>query len=443
MPTEPSAPPQIPAKAPAKAANEALRTTVVPLLLMLTTPLALILAWMACAHYHGSLLEMARSLDGRALLEKLPLPSLAAARLILTFAAVQAVLMLLLPGRTHLGPITPTGNRPSYKLNGIPAFVLTHSLFWLGAWRGWFSPGVVYTEFGPILMSLTIFALLFCLFLYFKGAYFPSSSDAGRSGNFIWDYYWGVELHPQLGGFNLKQYCNCRLGMMGWSVVIVSFAARQYELYGHVSNSMLISVGLQLVYIAKFFYWESGYFGSLDIMHDRFGYYICWGVLCWVTGIYTLVAQYLVEHPIELSIPFAVFCVVLGLASIWVNYAADAQRQRVRQTNGQTKVWGRAPSLMKARYRTADGTEHENLLLCSGWWGVARHFHYVPEILLTLAWTLPAGATHFLPYFYVVFLTILLVDRSGRDELRCQTKYGEYWDEYRRRVKWRILPFVY
>lgn len=57
--------------------------------------------------------------------------------------------------------------------------------------------------------------------------------------------------------------------------------------YGHVSSSMAVSVALQLVYITKFFWWETGYWCSMDIQHDRAGYYICWGCLVWLPIIYT------------------------------------------------------------------------------------------------------------------------------------------------------------
>jgi 7-dehydrocholesterol reductase len=206
---------------------------------------------------------------------------------------------------------------------------------------------------------------------------------------------------------------------------------------------MLVSVGLQLVYIFKFFWWESGYFATLDIMHDRFGYYICWGVLAWVPAVYALTAQYLVLRARELPWSLATAVFLLGIGAIAVNYAADAERQRVRATGGHTTVWGRAPEVIRAPYTTADGKAHESLLLVSGWWGVARHFHYFPEIALAVAWSLPAGFTHFVPYFYATFLTVLLCDRATRDDRRCQRKYGAAWDEYRRRVPWKIIPGVY
>jgi 7-dehydrocholesterol reductase len=231
--------------------------------------------------------------------------------------------------------------------------------------------------------------------------------------------------------------------MMGWSALFICFAGAQVEQTGTLSTSMAVSAGLVVAYLFKFFVWESGYFTSLDIMHDRFGYYICWGVLVWVPAIYTVFGQYLVVHPIALHPLAAVAIAGVGLLALWMNYAADAQRQRVRATGGATTVWGKPPLMLRARYRTADGEERESLLLASGYWGLARHFHYVPELTLALCWALPVGTSALLPYLYVIFLFILLLDRAGRDDRRCHAKYGASWDEYRRLVPWKVFPRVY
>jgi 7-dehydrocholesterol reductase len=206
---------------------------------------------------------------------------------------------------------------------------------------------------------------------------------------------------------------------------------------------MAVNVGLQLLYILRFFHWEDGYFNSLDITHDRFGFYILWGVSAWLPSIYTSHSLYLVHHPSDMPLPVAVAIALVGIAALWINYQADAQRQRVRQTEGRTTIWGRRPEVIVAHYVAADGRRRRSLLLTSGWWGVARHFHYVPEILLAIAWTAPVGFDHFLPWFYVVYLTCLLVDRTGRDDRRCATKYGESWSAYRQRVPYRMIPGLY
>ena len=71
-----------------------------------------------------------------------------------------------------------------------------------------------------------------------------------------------------------------------------------------------------------------------------------------------------------------------------------------------------------------------------------RHFHYIPEIAAAFFWCLPALFTHPLPYFYPVYLTMLLLDRAWRDDKRCADKYGAYWTEYCTKVPYKIIPGV-
>jgi 7-dehydrocholesterol reductase len=420
------------------------RRTIVPLLLMLGCPPAVIVLWMICAHFDGSVLAFFQRIDWPTFVSLCPRPTATALSMIFVFVVLETLLLVLLPGKIHLGPVTPTGKRPRYRTNGLAAWFVTHAILVLGAYPlGLYRLGEIYDNLGSILVTANILALVLCGVLYWKGLHHPSSTDNGSSGSFVWDYFWGVELHPTLGGESLKQLVNCRVSMMGWSVIVISCAAKQWETDGRISNTMLISAALQVIYLLKFFRWETGYFGSLDIMHDRFGFYIFWGVAVWVPCVYTLVAQFLVHNAKDLPGPVALACLAFGLVSIWVNYAADDQRQRVRETGGKTTIWGRAPETMTAKYVTSDGEERESLLLLSGYWGLSRHFHYVAEIGLALAWTLPAGFGHLVPYTYVVFLTALLVDRAGRDDRRCRAKYGADWERYCERVPWRIVPYIY
>ena len=420
-----------------------LRSTLGPLALMLSTPILSVLFWIACVHHEGSILAMLAAGPG-VVLAQIPAPTAAAAGIIAAWIAAQALLLKLLPGRRFLGPVTPSGVQPEYKLNGIAAWVITHGLLFGALYpAGVLNPGALFDHYGPMLTTLTLAAFVFCLFLYWKGRTYPTSPDTVYTGNPFFDFFQGIDLHPRLLGMNLKQLINCRVSMMGWSVTFIAFLIAQHDRTGVVSTSMMASVGVLVVYLFKFFWWEGGYFHSLDIMHDRFGYYICWGVLVWVPAVYCLPALWLVDHPIQWHPAIAAGMFLLGALAIWVNYDADAQRQRVRATGGETTVWGKPPEVIRARYTTTDGEERESLLLVSGWWGVARHFHYVPELTLAAAWTIPAGFTHFIPWFYWIFLAILLFDRSGRDEKRCAAKYGPYWEEYRQKVRWRIVPGIF
>ena len=82
------------------------------------------------------------------------------------------------------------------------------------------------------------------------------------------------------------------------------------------------------------------------------------------------------------------------------------------------------------------------MLLYNGYWGIARHFHYLPEILASFFWSVPALFSHFMPYFYVLYLILLLTDRAVRDDARCKSKYGAYWDKYCKYVPYKIIPGI-
>lgn len=426
-----------------------MRNTLGPLLLMLLCPPFVMLMWYTNTALEGSLYELLNLITQQGLFQtiyKVWAPyffgSAIAWQSIACFIVIELLLMRLLPGKVWHGPITPKGNVPVYKANGLLAFFTSMVLFSTASFGlNLFPASILYDNLGPILGALNLFSLLFCGLLYVKGRFYPSSTDAGTTNNILFDYYWGTELYPRIFGLHIKKFITCRFGMMSWGLFLISYCAKQAEL-GGLANSMLISVILQMLYIAKFYVWENGYLRSLDIMHDRAGFYICWGCMVWVPCIYTSPSMYLVLHPIHLSFGVATFLLCLGAFCITINYLADKQRLITRSTEGNCKVWGKQPVTLLARYKTEEGHSKHTLLLASGWWGIARHFHYVPELAASFLWAAPALFTHFSPYFYVCYLTILLVDRAYRDDRRCAKKYGQDWNKYCELVPYKIIPFL-
>jgi 7-dehydrocholesterol reductase len=419
-----------------------IRRTVGPIALMTVTPPLALTLWVVISQYGGSFSAWLATGTFARWLSELPRPSLWALTLIVSWSAFQWALLRLLPGRDHRGPVTASGAQPIYRRNGLLAWAVTHALLLVGFGSGVLSAGALYQHYGELLATLTVLVFPLCLVLYFKALRAPNSPDRVVTGYPLFDYFQGVELHPTLFGTSLKQLVNSRISMMGWSAIVLALCAHQLSAPGGLSLALLVSSAIVLLYLLKFFAWETGYFASLDVMHDRFGYYICGGVLAWVPAVYPSAQLFLVAAPQALS-PLAGFgCLLLGVAAVGLNYAADAQRQLVRQTAGQCEVWGGPPRVIRARYHGGDGVERESLLLVSGYWGLARHFHYLPEVCIALAWTLPAGA-HVAPYVYVAFLIILLLDRAGRDDERCAGKYGTAWGMYKRLVPYKVIPWVY
>ncbi|CBJ11680.1 7-dehydrocholesterol reductase (7-DHC reductase) (Sterol Delta(7)-reductase) (Protein DWARF 5) [Legionella longbeachae NSW150] len=429
--------------------NFNIRNTLGPLFLILVCPVFVMLMWYTNTQLEGSLLALWNLMLQNGFSQSIysiwqPYfwGSTIAWKIIVVFIVFELALMRLLPGKIFHGPISPKGNVPVYKDNGLFAFIVTMGTFCVSSFGfNLFSASILYDNLGALLGALNIFSLIFCAFLYLKGRFFPSSTDSGITRNFLFDYYWGTELYPQVFGWHIKKFITCRFGMMSWGLFLISYCAKQAEL-GGVSNSMLISVFLQFVYLSKFYMWEKGYLRSLDMMHDRAGFYICWGCMVWVPCVYTSPSMYLVLHPIHLPFIWAIVILFLGFASIMINFLADRQRLTARATQGDCSIWGKKPVTVLAHYKTTEGDKKQTILLASGWWGVARHFHYIPELAGTFFWSVPALFVNFSPYFYLSFLTVLLFDRAFRDDRRCATKYGQDWKKYCELVPYKIVPFL-
>lgn len=422
----------------------------VPLFLVLVCPPFAMLVWHTNVNLGGSFSRLFDEMNQKGLFGEIAsvwfprfFGSVMAWKIIGVFAAFQLLLLKILPGKKITGTITPMGNLPEYKDNGLASYIITFILFFIcSLGLKLFKPSIVYDNLGDILGALNFTALVFCLLLYFKGRYFPSTSDNGYTGNFIFDYYWGTELYPRFFGFDVKQFTNCRFGMTGWAIAVTSFAFAQQEIYGKADWSIIISAALIVIYLFKFFLWEGGYLRSMDIIVDRAGFYICWGCLVWVPAIYTSPVMYMVQHPVGLPAWMAALIFLAGFGAILTNYWADYQRQHVRATDGNTTIWGKEPVLISADYVTETGEKKTSLLLASGFWGISSHFHYVPEIAAAFFWSCATGFSNFMPFFYVIFLTVLLVHRSFRDDAKCSKKYGKYWIEYRKLVPYKIIPRI-
>ncbi|MCH9770653.1 MAG: 7-dehydrocholesterol reductase, partial [Gammaproteobacteria bacterium] len=183
-----------------------LRHTILPLLLIVLCPPVVMLIWYTNVVLNGSLLQLWHLISDAGIMSTLyhiwtPVffGSKIAWEIIGIFALTQLILMRIIPGEKYSGPVTPQGNVPQYKDNGFSCFIITVILFYLGAYPlKLFSASIVYNNFGAILSALNIFSLGFCLWLYLKGRFTPSTSDNSHSGNFIFDYYWGTELYPRV-----------------------------------------------------------------------------------------------------------------------------------------------------------------------------------------------------------------------------------------------------
>ncbi|HEY2382050.1 MAG TPA: DUF1295 domain-containing protein, partial [Terriglobia bacterium] len=365
-------------------------------------------------------------------LSRIPAPTWTSVALYGGWFLLQALLQVVAPGRIHEGIVLADGARLKYKMNGWFTFWFTMAAAGAAAGFGWIPATIFYDQFGPLLTTVNIFAFAFGVFLYLHGK--NSKTQERRTGSPFCDYFTGTALNPRVGSFDFKLFCEARPGLILWILINLSFAAKQYQLHGTVTVPMILVNAFHFLYIADYYFHEEAILTTWDIKHENFGWMLCWGDLVWVPFMYTLQAHYLIDHTHELSVPTTVAIVALNLAGFVIFRGANIQKHKFRK-NPDRPVWGKPAQYIE----TSRGT----LLLTSGWWGIARHTNYLGDLMMGLAWCLPTGFEHPLPYFYILYFTILLLNREWRDNLMCSEKYGKDWESYCRKVPWRIVPGVY
>ncbi len=356
----------------------------------------------------------------------LPRPSAAGCAIYGAWLLLQVGLYALLPGRMRSGTALEDGSRLTYRLNGWLAFWCTCAVIAAVIWSGVLPPAIGYDQFGPLLVAANVTAFALAAWVMTRRRFLrrPTLSD----------YVMGSTLNPRIRGFDLKFFCEGRPGLMLWLALDASCAAKQYALHGAVTTPMLLVNAFQFLYVVDYFFHEDAILTTWDIRHERFGWMLCWGCLVWVPFMYSIQAYYLVTHTHDLPAAAIAGLVVLNLAGYALFRTANLQKHRFR-IDPDRPVWGHAPEFI----RTPNGA----LLLTSGWWGFARHLNYLGDWMMALAWCLPAGFAHPLPWFYLVYFTILLVHRERRDHDMCLSKYGAAWETYCRKVPWRIVPGIY
>jgi delta14-sterol reductase len=177
---------------------------------------------------------------------------------------------------------------------------------------------------------------------------------------------------------------------------------------------------------------------TYDLFAERVGFKLIWGCLCFYPFFYEIGVWPLLERgPGDDDIsPLHAFLSASCFFAGWaLSRGANNQKYLFKTCPGASFLFGRIPP------RTIPGTR----ILCSGWWGLARHINYLGEILMAVGLALPGGGSgSWLPWLYPLYYVALLFPREREDSRVCELKYGQKaWRDYCRAVPYRIIPYLY
>jgi delta14-sterol reductase len=342
--------------------------------------------------------------------------------IVVGFTAALFLGALLLPGPTVEGFRQPDGNTKHYRINGLALWIATHLVLIVG-WFFGLSLAPLVDRFWSLFAAANLVAL-------FGTAYLYLSAKSRRSGPIgtIKDLWFGAELNPTLFGVDLKTFAY-QPSLIGLWLLNLAFAYRQYEALGTLTPQMIAYQTFWWLYLTTHYWHERGILSMWDVIAEKFGFMLVWGDLVLVPFFYCIAGWWLldaapasVSSMILLGVPF-----IFGL---WIFRESNAQKDRFKRDR-TANIWGRPPQTLGGK------------LLVSGWWGIGRKLNYTGEIMVYTCFALTTGFESIFPYLLPIWLCCLLPHRAWRDEQRCKSKYGELWNEYTRKARFRMVPFLY
>ncbi|MCY3968867.1 MAG: DUF1295 domain-containing protein [Acidobacteria bacterium] len=341
-------------------------------------------------------------------------------------------LSALLPARRVSGYVRDvrTGSRLEYRLNGPLVFVATIGLWliagysgvmpWDWLWAHRWSGAAGAFALGVIASVAVVLAA-------------PS-----RGGPFLKELFLGRHPNPRMfgGRVDAKMFLYV-FGGTYLELNLLSFAAHHFLSFPEdPSPGVVLYVALFTWFICDYLLFERVHLYTYDLFAERVGFKLLWGCLFFYPYFYGVGLWAAADLPNPHAPVWLLVLATLVFFAGW-SLARGANMQKFHfKLNPERTFLG--------QFRPEAISDGERRLLCSGFWRVSRHVNYLGEILMATGLALSLGQPALVaPWLYPLYYVLLLVPRERDDDRRCAAKYGPLWDEYRRRVPWRIVPRVY
>jgi protein-S-isoprenylcysteine O-methyltransferase Ste14 len=344
--------------------------------------------------------------------------------------AVITLLHLIIPAKRIKGYVKneTTGKVMNYRING--KFVLwTSIIIWF--LLGYFNI-VPYTWLYEIrwlgLIGAVVIGLSYTFYTVLKH---PST---GKS--LFADFWFGRIKDPQLGDSLIDAKVWLYLvGAVMLQLNVLSFAAYHITNVQNINYGFLLGCAMLTWFCNEYLIFEKIHLWTYDFIAERVGFKLGFGCLAFYPYFYSVALWFTAHlpnpgHPVWLTILFG----ALFLCGWVITRGANMQKYFFKITPGRKFLWIKPEVL----------SDNKHSLLANGYWGASRHINYLGEILQAIAIALASGYFGlWMVWLYPVYYIALMLTRQADDDKVCKAKYGELWDQYTRKVKYKIFPFIY
>jgi len=341
---------------------------------------------------------------------------------------------LLLPGLERAGYPQPDGSVKEYKLTGMTLFFVAHVVVAALVFGFGVSLTPLVTHFWSLFAVANMLAVALSAGFYAwgrrPGAVLRSTAfDGVRLPRLLRDLWFGNELNPTWLGVDMKMFMY-QPSLIGVDLLVVAFASAERDLHGAVTPQTWCLLGFWWAYLFSHYVKEEFMLSTWDVTSENFGFMLVWGDAPFVPFFYSIGGWFVLRNPNPMAAWEAVALCALFVVGLWVFRGTNQQKHDYKE-DPTAPIWGKTPETVGGK------------LLVSGFWGIGRKLNYTGELMVYFSWTLCTGAESIVPYVLPLWLVCLFSHRAWRDDQRCRKKYGALWDEYCRRARFRMIPFVY
>jgi protein-S-isoprenylcysteine O-methyltransferase Ste14 len=344
--------------------------------------------------------------------------------------AVITLLHVAIPAKRTPGYVKSevTGDILNYRING--RYVLAASIIL------WFLLG--YFDIVPYvwlyetrwwgLIGACAIGLAFSLVIVLK---YPSTG-----GSFFADLWFGRSKDVQIkNGFLDAKVWLYLIGAVMLQLNVLSFAAFHLLNTPNVNPGFLLACAMLTWFCFDYLVFERIHLWTYDFIAERVGFKLGFGCLAFYPYFYSVALWFTADLPNPgLPAGLTLLFGALFLCGWVLTRGSNMQKFLFKTEPGRKFLWI-TPEVL------SDGGHS---LVVNGLWGASRHINYLGEIIQAVAVALATGYFGiWMVWLYPIYYVALFLRRQADDDKVCRAKYGELWDEYTTKVKYKIVPRLY
>jgi protein-S-isoprenylcysteine O-methyltransferase Ste14 len=344
--------------------------------------------------------------------------------------AVITLLHIIIPVKRTKGYVKNeiTGEVMNYRINGKYVLLASILIWFL---LGYFNivPYVwLYETRWLGLIGAVVIGLVFSFCIVLK---YPSK---GKS--FFADFWFGrakdVQIKDGLVDAKLWFYL---IGAVMLQLNVLSFAAYHVMNVTKINYGFLLGCAMLTWFCFDYLIFEKIHLWTYDFIAERVGFKLGFGCLAFYPYFYTVSLWFTAKlpdtgNPLWLTILYG----ALFLFGWVFTRGANMQKYYFKTAPEKKFLWIKPEVLSDGKLS----------LLANGYWGASRHINYLGEIIQAIAVAFAAGYPGvWMVWLYPAYYIGLMFSRQADDDKVCKAKYGELWDEYIKKVKYKIIPFIY